>query len=66
MKQTHDYLMRVNQENWEDLSRVKVLDNSTYNTLINEGIRLVVKNKLEQMTSLRKNRNSLETMVSPY
>ena len=58
--------MRVNQENWEDLSRVKVLDNSTYNTLINEGIRLVVKNKLEQMTSLRKNRNSLENMVSPY
>ena len=66
MKQTHDYLMRVNQENWEDLSKVKVLDNSTYNTLINEGIRLVVKNKLEQMTSLRKNRNSLENMVSPY
>ena len=58
--------MRINDDTWEDLSRVKVLDNSTYNTLINEGIRLVVKNKLEQMTTLRKNRNSLESMVSPY
>ena len=58
--------MRVQDETWEDLSRVKSLDNSSYNTLINEGIRLVVKDKLEQLSALRKNRNSLENMVSPY
>ena len=58
--------MRVQDETWEDLSRVKSLDNSSYNTLINEGIRLVVKDKLEQLSTLRKNRNSLENMVSPY
>ena len=63
---THDYLMRINDDTWEDLTRVKKLDNQTYNSLINEGIRRVVKDKLEQMTTLRKNRNSLENMVSPY
>ena len=63
---THDYLMRINDDTWEDLTRVKKLDNQTYNSLINEGIRRVVKDKLEQMTTLRKNRNSLESMVSPY
>lgn len=58
--------MRVQDETWEDLSRVKSLDNSSYNTLINEGIRLVVKDKLEQLSALRKNRTSLENMASPY
>ena len=58
--------MRIEDETWEDLTRVKKLDNQTYNSLINEDIRRVVKDKLEQMTTLRKNRNSLENMVSPY
>ena len=58
--------MRIEDETWNDLTRVKRLDNQTYNSLINEGIRKVVKDKLEQMTTLRKNRNSLENMVSPY
>lgn len=56
--------MRVQDETWEDLSRVKSLDNSSYNTLINEGIRLVVKDKLQQLSALRKNRTSLDNMVS--
>ena len=61
---THQYLMRVQDKTWEDLSRVKSLDNSSYNTLINEGIRLVVKDKLQQLSALRKNRTSLDNMVS--
>jgi len=61
---THQYLMRVQDDTWEDLSRVKSLDNSSYNTLINEGIRLVVKDKLQQISALRKNRTSLDNMVS--
>ena len=56
--------MRVQDDTWEDLSRVKSLDNSSYNTLINEGIRLVVKDKLQQISALRKNRTSLDNMVS--
>ena len=61
---THNYLVRVKDEHWEDIQRIKSLDNSSANTIINEGIRLVVKEKLQQMSTLRKNRNSLQNMVS--
>ena len=61
---THNYLVRVKDEHWEDIQRIKSLDNSSANTIINEGIRLVVKDKLQQMSTLRKNRNSLQNMVS--
>ena len=61
---THNYLVRVKEEHWEDIQRIKSLDNSSANVIINEGIRLVVKEKLQQMSTLRKNRNSLQNMVS--
>ena len=61
---THNYLIRVKDEHWEDIQRIKSLDNSSANIIINEGIKLVVKEKLQQMSKLRKNRNSLQNMVS--
>ena len=61
---THNYLIRVKDEHWEDIQRVKTLDNSSANSIINEGIRLVVKKKLEELSTLRKNRTSLHNMVS--
>ena len=61
---THNYLVRVKDEHWEDIQRIKSLDNSSANVIINEGIRLVVKEKLQQMSTLRKNRNGLQNMVS--
>ena len=61
---THNYLIRVKNEHWEDIQRVKTLDNSSANSIINEGIRLVVKKKLEELSTLRKNRTSLENKVS--
>ena len=61
---THSYLTRINDEQWSDLQRIKRLDNRSVNSLVNEGIRMVVKDKLQQLTTLRKNRNSLENMVT--
>ena len=61
---THNYLVRVKDEHWEDIQRIKSLDNSSANVIINEGIRLVVRKKLEELSTLRKNRTSLESMVS--
>ena len=61
---THNYLIRVKDEHWEDIQRIKSLDNSSANVIINEGIRLVVKEKLQQLSTLRKNRTSLQNMVS--
>ncbi len=61
---THNYLIRVKDEHWEDIQRVKTLDNCSANSIINEGIRLVVKEKLQKLSTLRKNRTSLQNMVS--
>ena len=61
---THQYLTRIKDEHWEDLQRVKTLDNSSANVIINEGIRLVIKQKLQELSTLRKNRTSLQNMVS--
>ena len=61
---THNYLTRIKDEHWTDIKRIKSLDNSSANIIINEGIRLVVKEKLQQLSTLRKNRNSLQNMVS--
>ena len=60
---THNYLTRIKDTHWEDIQRIKSLDNSSANVIINEGIRLVVKKKMEELSALRKNRNSLESMV---
>ena len=61
---THQYLTRIKDEHWEDLQRVKTLDNCSANSIINEGIRLVIKHKLQELSTLRKNRTSLQNMVS--
>ena len=61
---THNYLIRVKDEHWEDIQRVKTLDNCSVNSIIDEGIRLVVRKKLEELSTLRKNRTSLQNMVS--
>ena len=61
---THNYLIRVKDEHWEDIQRVKTLDNCSVNSIINEGIRLVVRKKLEELSTLRKNRTSLQNIVS--
>ena len=61
---THNYLIRVKDEHWEDIQRIKSLDNSSANQIINQGIRLIVKQKLEELSTLRKNRTSLQNMVS--
>ena len=61
---THNYLTRIKDEHWEDIQRVMTLDNSSANQIINQGIRLIVKQKLQELSTLRKNRTSLQNMVS--
>ena len=56
--------MRINVDQWIDLMKIKSLDKRSFNSLIQEGCRLVVQEKLQQLSTLRKNRNSLQNMVS--
>ena len=51
----HNYLTRINDDQWIDLQRVKELDNCSVNSLINEGVRMLVFNKLQELSKLRKN-----------
>ena len=61
---TYNYLCRINDDQWIDLMKIKSLDKRSFNSLIQEGCRLVVQEKLQQLSTLRKNRNSLQNMVS--
>ena len=61
---THNYLCRINDDQWIDLMKIKSLDKRSFNSLIQEGCTLVVQEKLQQLSTLRKNRNSLQNMVS--
>lgn len=60
----HQYLCRIPSKTWDDLNKIKELDNASYNNLISQGIRLVVREKLQELSTLRKNRNSLSNMAS--
>ena len=61
---THNYIVRVKDEHCTDIQRIKTLDNSSANLIINEGIRLVIKEKLKEISTLRKNRTALESMIA--
>ena len=61
---THNYLTRINDDTWMDLQRVRELDNRSANSLINEGVRLVIADKLQKISQMKKQRNTLHDMVS--
>ena len=61
---THNYLTRINDDTWMDLQRVRELDNWSANSLINEGVRLVIADKLQKISQMKKQRNTLHDMVS--
>ena len=61
---THNYLTRINDDTWMDLQRIKELDNQSANSLINEGVRMVIADKLQKISQMKKQRNTLHDMVS--
>ena len=63
---THNYLTRINDDTWMDLQRVLELANRGANSLINEGVRLVIADKLKKITQLKNHGNTLHDMVSEY
>ena len=61
---THNYLTRINDDTWMDLQRVRELDNRSANSLINEGVRLVIADKLQKISQMKKQRNTIHDIVS--
>ena len=56
---THNYLTSIQDDTWEDLKRIKQLDGRSFNSLINEGLRLVRDAKMQELAQRRKTRTSL-------
>ena len=61
---THNYPLRIQDEVWNDLKRIQVLDKRSANSLINEGVRMVIADKLQKISQQRKHRNSLEGITA--
>ena len=60
----HQYLCRIPQSTWEDVSKVKQLDNQSFNNMITEGLRYVVESKKQHLSQRRKTRETLSNMIS--
>ena len=61
---THNYPLRIKDEVWNDLKRIQQLDKQSANSLINEGVRMVIADKLQKISQQQKQRNSLEGMTA--
>ena len=61
---THNYPLRIQDEVWNDLKRIQQLDKRSANSLINEGVRMVIADKLQKISQQQKQRNSLEGMTA--
>jgi hypothetical protein len=61
---THNYPLRIQDDVWNDLKRIQDLDKRSANSLINEGVRMVIADKLQKISQQRKHRNSLEGMTA--
>ena len=63
MNSTHRYIAHFHPTVWEDMTKVKELENTSFNQLIQEGCRMVVAQKLEMNVKRRKQRSTLSNMV---
>ncbi len=61
---THNFPLRINDELWDDIKRIQKLDNQSANSILNQGARLIVREKLEQISQQKRNRNTLQDMTA--
>ena len=61
---THNFPLRINDELWDDIKRVQQLDNQSANSILNQGARLIVKEKLQEISQQKRNRNTLQDITA--
>ena len=61
MKTTHKYLTSIDAKLWNDVSRLKEKDSriTSYNQMVNEGLRMLVQRRVAEIQEHGKNCNSL-------
>ena len=55
----HNYLTAIDYELWNDLKKLKKLDNQSMNSLIQQGCRLLRDKRVLELSEQRKRRNTL-------
>lgn len=61
MNYLHTYPARINAQIYDDLMKIKDLDNRSINSLLQEGARLVRNKYVEQVAQDRKTRTTLQS-----
>ena len=61
MRHLHTYPARIDAGIYEDLMRIKDLDNRSINSLLQEGARKVRDEYIHQLTQQRKTRTTLQS-----
>ena len=63
MKDTHKYLTSIDAKLWNDVSRLKQMDSriTSYNQMVNEGLRMVLQQRVAKMNEHEKNRSILSS-----
>ena len=59
----HQYLMNINDDDWTNLKTIRRITDTTFATLMREGLRHIVKQRLENISQRRKQTESLSHMV---
>ena len=61
MKDTHKYLTSIDAKLWNDVSRLKQMDSriTSYNQMVNEGLRMVLQQRVAEMQTLEQSRSIL-------
>jgi hypothetical protein len=62
MNLKHQYLMNINDDDWNNLQVIRRITDTTFATLMREGLRYVVKQKLENISQRRKMSETLSNM----
>ena len=60
----HPYLTRIKNDYWLDLLSVQEFTTKSINTLLNEGVREVVRKTKEEMGQYRKDRETIRSVSS--
>jgi len=61
MNYLHTYPARIDAQTYDDLMKIKDLDNRSINSLLQEGARLVRNKYVEQVAQDRKTRTTLQS-----
>ena len=59
---SHELPTRLNHDLWIDLQSVKKITNKSYNQLLNEGVREVVRKTKKELGQYRKDRETIRTV----